>query len=256
MRLFSKNQLFLFLTIFASSNNVHSETNKNLYSENITKTNVCRRVEEYAVTVEVKETETYQQRTSEWCWNVPPRCSKYKQAIRTVVKPKTLIKNRVIDDCCAGYEENLNKTECIPICSGGCINGVCIEPGTCQCQEDFVGVRCASKINEMNIPLLPSHVVNSTGTITTDSLLIGHNICSEFEEFPVEIKVDEKQSYQERGSQWCMKVPPRCSVMKTKTRTITKTRTVKEIRAVKKCCEGFKENLEQTQCIVNTSDFK
>ena len=40
----------------------------------------------YTVSVRVEEKQPYRQRTYTWCWNFPPRCSKYKIQIKTIYR--------------------------------------------------------------------------------------------------------------------------------------------------------------------------
>lgn len=53
--------------------------------------------------VVVSEKQAYQERESTWCWNVPPKCSKYKIKFKTVNKTQSLPKTRVVKSCCGNY---------------------------------------------------------------------------------------------------------------------------------------------------------
>jgi multiple epidermal growth factor-like domains protein 10/11 len=104
--------------------------------------NICKKVVEYPVEVTVSEKQSYQERQNTWCWNVPPRCSKYKLKVRTVQKTQTLLKTKVVKDCCEGYGKNVNGTKCIAICTTGCIHGTCVAPEQCKCENGYGGPAC------------------------------------------------------------------------------------------------------------------
>lgn len=54
----------------------------------------------YVVDVVIREKQAYQERVSQWCFGVPPRCSKYQIRFRTVNKTQTLKKTRIVRECC------------------------------------------------------------------------------------------------------------------------------------------------------------
>lgn len=104
--------------------------------------NVCKRQEEYTVSVVTTESQAYQERANTWCWSVPPRCSQYKIKFRTVNKTQILPKSRIVKECCKGYGLNLKGDQCIAVCTNKCINGVCVAPDTCQCEPGYGGPSC------------------------------------------------------------------------------------------------------------------
>lgn len=127
--------------------------------------NVCRRLEEYVksflnfnqfriklkktanlfrytIQVVTTENQAYQERVNSWCWSVPPRCSKYKIKFKTVNKTQDLPKTRIVRECCAGYGKNVAGTQCIPVCTEPCKNGVCAAPDHCQCEPGYGGPAC------------------------------------------------------------------------------------------------------------------
>lgn len=62
----------------------------------------------YAVDVVITEKQAYQERVSQWCIAVPPRCSKFQIRFRTVNKTQTLKKNRIVRECCGMSFYNYN----------------------------------------------------------------------------------------------------------------------------------------------------
>ncbi|XP_026680192.1 multiple epidermal growth factor-like domains protein 8 [Diaphorina citri] len=45
--------------------------------------------------------------------------------------------------CGRGYNKSEEGGECVPVCSQGCVRGVCSEPDKCQCDFGYVGVNCS-----------------------------------------------------------------------------------------------------------------
>lgn len=204
-------------------------------------TNMCRQMEEYPVEIVVTEKVLYQQRFNEWCWQIPPRCSKYKSVFKTEIKVQTINKTRLVEKCCAGYKPSDNSIICEPECPKGCgIGGICISPGICQCSDGSENGKC-NGANE-----LPTNNETSTQIATR---LNGPDVCIDYKEYPVNVTVNEQQQYQELGSEWCLKIPPRCALLQNKTRNVSKIITVLEIKPVKVCCEGFIQNKVGTKCV-------
>ncbi|XP_053955679.1 protein draper isoform X4 [Anastrepha ludens] len=104
--------------------------------------NVCKKRENYPVEVTTTELQSYQERQTVWCLNVPPRCSSYQIKHRTVNKTRTLMKTRIVRACCDGYTENLNGDGCVPECSKKCEHGKCIAPEKCKCEQGWGGETC------------------------------------------------------------------------------------------------------------------
>ncbi|XP_039230548.1 protein draper isoform X10 [Drosophila yakuba] len=69
--------------------------------------------------------------------------------------------------------------------------------------------------------------------------LDGPNICKRRELYNVDVVYTELQSYQERGSTWCVTFPPRCSTYRIKHRVVNKTKTIAKNRIVRDCCDGY-----------------
>ncbi|XP_017486951.1 PREDICTED: multiple epidermal growth factor-like domains protein 11 isoform X6 [Rhagoletis zephyria] len=104
--------------------------------------NVCKKRENYPVEVTTTELQSYQERQTVWCLNVPPRCSTYQIKHRTINKTRTLMKTRIVRACCDGYTENLIGDGCIPECSKKCEHGKCIAPEKCKCEQGWGGDTC------------------------------------------------------------------------------------------------------------------
>ena len=59
-------------------------------------------------------------------------------------------KQRVVLECCDGYERAAVGSTCIPVCSDTCRHGTCVGPDTCHCEQGFGGKDC-SKCKNKNI---------------------------------------------------------------------------------------------------------
>ncbi|EDW27939.1 GL21423 [Drosophila persimilis] len=75
--------------------------------------NICKRRESYPVEVVYTELQSYQERGSNWCLTIPPRCSTYR------------IKN-------SGDGYVSSGGECVPHCTDHCEHGRCIAPEKCK----------------------------------------------------------------------------------------------------------------------------
>ncbi|KRF97614.1 uncharacterized protein Dwil_GK17064, isoform B [Drosophila willistoni] len=82
--------------------------------------------------------------------------------------------------------------------------------------------------------------------------LDGPNICKRRETYTVEVVTTELQPYQQRGSTWCISVPPRCSTYSIKQRVINKTQTLNKVRIVRDCCDGYVER--GNECVPHCSE--
>ncbi|XP_017059613.1 protein draper isoform X5 [Drosophila ficusphila] len=102
--------------------------------------NVCKRRENYPVEVVFTELQSYQVRGSRWCMTVPPRCSTYHLKERVVNKTQTIMKTRIVRDCCDGYIESGGV--CVPHCSEPCQHGRCVSPEKCKCDHGYGGPAC------------------------------------------------------------------------------------------------------------------
>ncbi|XP_018801912.1 PREDICTED: multiple epidermal growth factor-like domains protein 10 isoform X5 [Bactrocera latifrons] len=144
-------QLFTLLSII---NIVYSNDMLVSLSEGLDGPNVCKKRENYPVEVTTTELQSYQERQTVWCLNVPPRCSSYQIKHRTVNKTRTLMKTRIVRACCDGYTENPNGDGCIPKCTHDCEHGKCIAPEKCKCEQGWGGETCDLSVHcETNCPV-------------------------------------------------------------------------------------------------------
>jgi len=60
--------------------------------------------------------------------------------------------------------------------------------------------------------------------------------------YNVDVVYTELQSFQERGSTWCVTFPPRCSTYRIKHRVVNKTKTIAKNRIVRDCCGELDES--------------
>ncbi|CAH2244169.1 jg23475 [Pararge aegeria aegeria] len=104
--------------------------------------NVCTRQESYVTTVRISEQQPYQVKEFSWCFNVPPRCSKYKIKFKQVLKTQTLVKQRPVEECCEGYAPDSERRQCLPVCVEPCVKGKCVAPNTCSCAHGYGGPAC------------------------------------------------------------------------------------------------------------------
>lgn len=61
----------------------------------------------YNVEVTTTELQTFQERGSTWCLNIPPSCPTYRLKHKIVNKTQTLTKARIVRDCCGEYKDRL-----------------------------------------------------------------------------------------------------------------------------------------------------
>ncbi|XP_026848134.1 protein draper-like [Drosophila persimilis] len=115
--------------------------------------NICKRRESYPVEVVYTELQSYQERGSNWCLTIPPRCSTYRIKNRVVNKTKTIMKNRIVRDCCDGYVSSGG--ECVPHCTDHCEHGRCIAPEKCKCDHGYGGPACDISSFNLCFPSLP-----------------------------------------------------------------------------------------------------
>lgn len=90
----------------------------------------------------MSEKQPYQVKEYTWCFNVPPKCSKYKIKFREVFKTQTLVKYRPVEECCAGYAPDAQGEQCVPVCVESCVHGKCVAPNTCACAHGYGGPAC------------------------------------------------------------------------------------------------------------------
>ncbi|XP_049797958.1 multiple epidermal growth factor-like domains protein 10 [Schistocerca nitens] len=119
--------------------------------------NVCVRDEPYTTTTRVSERKAYQVREHTWCFNIPPRCSKYKLNFKTVYKTQAsfydiqkysvvyLLKSVSLgqhiirsESCPEGHWG----PDCHQLCQ--CRNNASCDPysGMCHCTQGWRGTFC------------------------------------------------------------------------------------------------------------------
>ncbi|XP_030242366.1 protein draper isoform X4 [Drosophila navojoa] len=80
----------------------------------------------------------------------------------------------------------------------------------------------------------------------------GPNVCKKRENYDVEVVVTELQSFQERGSTWCLSIPPSCPTYRIRHRIVNKTQIVPKTRIVRDCCDGYVRS--GNECIPHCSE--
>ncbi|XP_037940692.1 protein draper isoform X7 [Teleopsis dalmanni] len=121
--------------VFAASTDIYLE-NK------LEGPNVCKKLETFPVEVVTTELQSYQERSSVWCLQIPPRCSTYRINHKVVNKTHTIYKQQIKRDCCDGYKISANGTACEPDCTQKCQHGKCIAPDKCKCDHGYGGPAC------------------------------------------------------------------------------------------------------------------
>ncbi|GFQ64893.1 hypothetical protein TNCT_39923 [Trichonephila clavata] len=107
---------------------------------------LCSKLESYTEEEEVTYNETYQEAVKEWCFSIPPRCTRFMTLYRKVNKTTPVSKTKVVYECCNGYEKIQNK--CVAVCKDGCVNGKCVSPNTCSCEEGWQGSNCTQECED------------------------------------------------------------------------------------------------------------
>ncbi|XP_048006685.1 cell wall integrity and stress response component 3-like [Leguminivora glycinivorella] len=128
---------------------------------------VCVVQQKYNITKRVKYRAPMSVRTYEWCFSMPPRCSKWSTEMRDLTRLETEERTAEVAVCCPGYK--MKDVSCVSICPAGrtgsgcseecpknkwgpnCVNECkrCTEQGTCsavtgecRCQGGWQGERC------------------------------------------------------------------------------------------------------------------
>lgn len=130
------------ILLFALLSHVLADELMSLIGDDLEGPNVCKRIDNYNVTVVVTEMVPYQEFKTVWCAQFPPRCRKSELKLKQVNKTEVLEKMRMIRECCEGYVENSQRNGCVPHCPKPCINGVCAAPGQCKCESGYGGPSC------------------------------------------------------------------------------------------------------------------
>ncbi|XP_037964100.2 protein draper isoform X4 [Plutella xylostella] len=143
--------------------------------------NVCIQQQKYNVTKRVKYRAPMSVRSYEWCFAVPPRCSRWTTEMRDLTRLENEERTAEVAVCCPGYK--MKDITCIPVCPSGktghkctldcplnkwgpnctytckdCVHGKCSPTnGQCLCQEGWQ----VARLN--HLPL--SHQVLRNGKI-------------------------------------------------------------------------------------------
>lgn len=79
--------------------------------------------------------------------------------------------------------------------------------------------------------------ISAKGLIDLQDNLSGSNVCSKTLHYIIKVTIYKKENYVERVQEWCLNIPPRCSVYKLKNRRVVdKTGYTIRCRKVKECC--------------------
>lgn len=109
---------------------------------------VCQRVENYTETTQELYMQPVEVHTFTWCFQIPPRCPKTRKEMHQRWRPKSEVKQRIVNECCEGYtiEEVPGKvdteTKCVPFCEK-CVEGECTSPNNCLCKNGYQGSDCS-----------------------------------------------------------------------------------------------------------------
>ncbi|XP_037300955.1 uncharacterized protein LOC115446298 [Manduca sexta] len=79
--------------------------------------NVCMVKQKYNITKRVKYRAPMSVRTYEWCFSMPPRCSKWNTEMRDLTRLETEERTAEVAVCCPGYK--MRDVSCVPICPNG-----------------------------------------------------------------------------------------------------------------------------------------
>ncbi|CAH2105242.1 unnamed protein product [Euphydryas editha] len=148
--------------------------------------NVCTVQQKYNITKRVKYRAPMSIRTYEWCFSMPPRCSKWSTEMRDLTRLETEVRIAEVAVCCPGYK--MKDVSCVPICPNGktghgctedcppnkwgpncvnncteCVNGEC-EPttGECDCDDGWQGESC-----QISMPTTPEPPAMMEKLLTT-----------------------------------------------------------------------------------------
>ncbi|CAH0407200.1 unnamed protein product [Chilo suppressalis] len=133
--------------------------------------NVCMVKQKYNITKRIMYRAPMSVRTYEWCFSMPPRCSRWNTEMRDLTRLETEERTAEVAICCPGYK--MKDVSCVPICPNGktgsgcsedcqpnrwgpncvnecrhCFNGECSPTtGQCICQEGWQGESCENIIS-------------------------------------------------------------------------------------------------------------
>ncbi|XP_032598832.1 protein draper isoform X4 [Drosophila grimshawi] len=95
-------------------------------------------------------------------------------------------------------------------------------------------------------------LANAQDEITAIEGPEGPNVCKKRENYNVEVVITELQSFQERGSTWCLSIPPSCPTYRIRHRVVNKTQSLTKARIVRDCCDGYVRS--GSECIPHCSE--
>ncbi|KAI8423953.1 hypothetical protein MSG28_002623 [Choristoneura fumiferana] len=86
---------------------------------------VCMVQQKYNITKRVKYRAPMSVRTYEWCFAMPPRCSKWNTEMRDLTRLETEERTAEVAVCCPGYK--MKDVSCVPVCPAGKTGNGCSE---------------------------------------------------------------------------------------------------------------------------------
>ncbi|KAG6454458.1 hypothetical protein O3G_MSEX008713 [Manduca sexta] len=101
--------------------------------------NVCMVKQKYNITKRVKYRAPMSVRTYEWCFSMPPRCSKWNTEMRDLTRLETEERTAEVAVCCPGYK--MRDVSCVPICPNGKTGPRCSE----DCPQNRWGPNCVNE---------------------------------------------------------------------------------------------------------------
>ncbi|KAL0832492.1 hypothetical protein ABMA28_000713 [Loxostege sticticalis] len=104
--------------------------------------NVCMVKQKYNITKRIKYRAPMSVRTYEWCFSMPPRCSKWNTEMRDLTRLETEERTAEVAVCCPGYK--MKEVSCVPICPNGKTGPGCSE----DCQPNRWGPNCVNECKD------------------------------------------------------------------------------------------------------------
>ncbi|VVC98418.1 unnamed protein product [Leptidea sinapis] len=101
--------------------------------------NVCMVQQKYNITKRIKYRAPMSVRTYEWCFSMPPRCSRWKTEMRDLTRLETEERTAEVAVCCRGYK--MKDVSCVPICPNGKTGSDCSE----ECPPNKWGPNCVNE---------------------------------------------------------------------------------------------------------------
>ncbi|XP_063823931.1 uncharacterized protein LOC135073715 isoform X3 [Ostrinia nubilalis] len=104
--------------------------------------NVCMVKQKYNITKRIKYRAPMSVRTYEWCFSMPPRCSRWNTEMRDLTRLETEERTAEVAVCCPGYK--MKEVSCVPICPNGKTGPGCSE----DCQPNRWGPNCVNECKD------------------------------------------------------------------------------------------------------------